>query len=183
MSNSLIPQREEGRKEQGLKMGKGNYPKVNETQGFLNLVYSNWNICGLLNWFYFKTFPPFYPASHNKPFLITPKRGREEGPGAKNGKRGNLQKWMRHRGFWPWGIQIGPFETWKWGKRNHPKVNETQGFLTLGHSNWTICSLLSWFCPKFCPPFYSSYWEVQFLITPETGAVTTHWNCNVLTKE
>ena len=31
----------------------------------------------------------------------------------------------------------------KWGKGNHPKVNEIQGFLYLGHSNWTICSLLS----------------------------------------
>ena len=31
----------------------------------------------------------------------------------------------------------------KWGKGNHPKVNEKQGFLYLGHSNWTICSLLS----------------------------------------
>ena len=28
-------------------------------------------------------------------------------------------------------------------KKIHLKVNETQGFLYLGHSNWTICSLLS----------------------------------------
>ena len=28
------------------------------------------------------------------------------------------------------------------------KVDETQGFLTLGHSNWTICRLLNWFCPQ-----------------------------------
>ena len=36
----------------------------------------------------------------------------------------------------------------KWGKGNHPKVNETQGFQYLGHSNWTICSLLNIFVRK-----------------------------------
>ena len=48
-------------------------------------------------------------------------------------------------------------------------MNEAQGFLTLGNSNWTICSLLRWFCSKKFPPFCFSYWEVQFLITPERG--------------
>ena len=42
---------------------------------------------------------------------------------------------------------------WKWGKGNHSKVNETQGFLNFGHSNWTIWSLLSWFCTKNFPTF------------------------------
>ena len=28
-------------------------------------------------------------------------------------------------------------------KENSSKMNETQGFLTLGNSNWTICSLLN----------------------------------------
>ena len=28
-------------------------------------------------------------------------------------------------------------------KWNFSKVDETQGFLTLGHSNWTTCSLLN----------------------------------------
>ena len=51
----------------------------------------------------------------------------------------------------------------------HSKVDETQGFLYLGLSNWTICSLWNWLCSKKCPPFYFSYWEVQFLITPERG--------------
>ena len=55
------------------------------------------------------------------------------------------------------------------GKGNSSKVNETQGFLTLGHSNWIICSLLSWFCSKNFQPSWLSYWEVQFLITPERG--------------
>ena len=32
-------------------------------------------------------------------------------------------------------------------------VDETQGFMYLGHSNWPISSLLSWFCSKIFPPF------------------------------
>ena len=115
---------ERGRKDQEQKMGKGNYPMVNETQGFVTLGYSNWTICSLLSWFCAKSFPPFYPAPHNKPFLITPERARNEQSGAEKG--------------------------------NSPKVNETQGFPSLGHSNWTICSLLSWFWPKIVPPFLSS---------------------------
>ena len=31
------------------------------------------------------------------------------GSGDENGKKGFTQKWMRHRGFCTWGIQIGPF--------------------------------------------------------------------------
>ena len=31
--------------------------------------------------------PPFYPASHNKPFLYTAGRGGKEGAGAENGNR------------------------------------------------------------------------------------------------
>ena len=57
----------------------------------------------------------------------------------------------------------------KWEKGNHPKVDETQGFQYLGHSNWTIWSLLNWLCSKKFPTFCPSYWEVQLLITPETG--------------
>ena len=29
------------------------------------------------------------------------------------------------------------------GKRNSPKMEETQGFMYLGYSNWIICRLLS----------------------------------------
>ena len=37
--------------------------------------------------------------------------------------------------------------------RNEPgqkigKVDDNKGFLTLGHSIWTICSLFNWFCSK-----------------------------------
>ena len=35
----------------------------------------------------FQKNPPFYPVPHNKPFPITPERGRKEGEGAENGKR------------------------------------------------------------------------------------------------
>ena len=34
----------------------------------------------------------------------------------------------------------------KMGKWNYPNLSETQGFECLGHSNWTICSLISQFC-------------------------------------
>ena len=49
-------------------------------------------------------------------------------------------------------------------------MDDTQGFQYLGHSNWTICSLLNWFCSKILPPFWSLFWGGQFLITPERGA-------------
>ena len=52
----------------------------------------------------------------------------------------------------------------KWGKGIHPKVNEILGFLYLGHSNWTICSLLSRFCSKIFPLFRSLYWGSLFLL-------------------
>ena len=80
-------------------------------------------------------------------------------------------------GFSAWGIQTGPFailgahfvskdfqlfhfhtgrpiliapEGWKLEKGIHPtsKLNETEGFQCLGHSNWTMCSPLSPFCPR-----------------------------------
>ena len=48
-------------------------------------------------------------------------------------------------------------------------MDETQGFLHFGLSNWTICCLLSWFCHKIFPSSWSLYWGVQFLITPKSG--------------
>ena len=41
--------REEGRKEQGQKIGKWISSKVDDTKGFLTLGYSNWTICSMLN--------------------------------------------------------------------------------------------------------------------------------------
>ena len=65
--------------------------------------------------------------------------------------------------YYPRERKEGRSRGWEWGKGNHPKVNETQGFLTLGHSNWIICSLLNWFCPKKCPPFYPASHNKPFL--------------------
>ena len=38
------------------------------------------------------------------------------------------------------------------------EMGETEGFQCLGHSNWTICSLLSPFCSENFPIFPLSYW-------------------------
>ena len=52
INHFLLVQREEGRKEQGLKIGKGNSSKVDETKGCVTLGHSNWTICSLLKWCY-----------------------------------------------------------------------------------------------------------------------------------
>ena len=41
------------------------------------------------------------------------------------------------------------------------KLDETEGFGCLGHSNWTICSPLSPFCAKRFSTFSLSYWEAN----------------------
>ena len=40
-------------------------------------------------------------------------------------------------------------------------MDETEGFLCLGHSNWTICRSLSPFCSKRFQTFSFSYWEAN----------------------
>ena len=57
-------------------MRKGIHSKINVTQDFQYLGHSIWTICNLWSWFCPKNFPPFYPASHNKPFLYTAETGR-----------------------------------------------------------------------------------------------------------
>ena len=94
---------------------------------------------------------------------ILPQRGENE-------KKGFTPKKNETQGFCPWGIQTEPFAAC-WADFvpktfQHPdlytgepisyyprkgnekkgftqKIDETQEFLYLGHSNWTICSLLS----------------------------------------
>ena len=63
INNSFIMGKEEGRKQQGLKIGRGNSSTVDETKGVLTLVNSNWTICSLLNWFLHNvsTFLPSLP--------------------------------------------------------------------------------------------------------------------------
>ena len=102
---------------------------------------------------------------------------------------------MRLRGFSAWGFQTGPsaaleahfvqeiFHLFPFhagepilitpeannGKREilaTSKLDETEGFQCLGHSNWTHCSPLSPFCPEKFPTFSLSYWGA-ILITPE----------------
>ena len=46
-------------------------------------------------------------------------------------------------------------------KGNSPEMDETQGFQNLGHSNWTICSLLSQFCFPNFTTFSLLYWEAN----------------------
>ena len=41
--------RQEGGKQQGQKMGKGNSSKVDETKMCMTMGHSNWTICSLLN--------------------------------------------------------------------------------------------------------------------------------------
>ena len=85
---------------------------------------------------------------------------------------------MRQRVFSAWGIQTGPLATfianifllfhlhtggpflitpedqyWENGIVPISKLNETEGFQCLGHSNRTICSPLSLFCSQNFPTF------------------------------
>ena len=98
INHFLLPQREEGRKGQGLKRGHGNSRKVNETQGFLTLGHSNWTICSLLSWFCSIKFPTFSLSFWGVQFLITPGRGRKEAAGAEMGK------WDSPKSEWDTGV-------------------------------------------------------------------------------
>ena len=42
-----------------------------------------------------------------------------------------------------------------------PKLDETEGFQCLGHSNWAICSPLNPFCSDIFSTFSLSYWEAN----------------------
>ena len=100
---------------------------------------------------------------------------------------------MGHRGLCAWGIQTGAFAAYgaifvsqifqpltfmlgiansllpqrlKMRKRDHPKKDDTQRFMCLGHSNWTICSVWSHFCFSHFSTFDFHSGECQLLITP-----------------
>ena len=97
--------------------------------------------------------------------------------------------------FNAWGVEIGPFaassahfvliffqlfhfhtgmpilitpegQFWEMGNFSTPKLDETEGFQCLGHSNWTICSPLSPFCSEIFTTFPLSYWGA-ILVAPE----------------
>ena len=52
----------------------------------------------------------------------------------------------------------------KMRKGNSRKMDVTQWFWYLGHSNWTICSLLSQFCSKQFTILKLLYWGSHFLL-------------------
>ena len=58
-----------------------------------------------------------------------------------------------------WNITI---ENWK-----SPNLSEPQGTQYLGHSNWTICSPLSQFCPEIFPTFDFHTGEANSFIPQE----------------
>ena len=89
--------------------------------------------------FYFFPHPPrclYTASSHKKQFLYYGERGRKEAS----------------------RLQIGT--------GNSIKGSETRGFLTLEHSNWTICRLLSRFCYKFFPLFHPALDQAQIICKP-----------------
>ena len=55
--------------------------------------------------------------------------------------------------------------------------DEAEGFECLGYSNWTICSLLSHFCPDEFPTFSLLYWGAHSLLPPEGQ----YWEKRILT--
>ena len=104
-SNSLLPQREEGRKEQGLKMGKRESPRSKWDTGISDLGAFKLDHFQPIKLILFKKmFRLFYLASHNKPFNITPERGR-----ARKWEKGTPQKLTTPRGIRPCGIPTHTF--------------------------------------------------------------------------
>ena len=169
---------------------------MDETQGFLYLGHSNWTICSLLSWFCLQIFPSSWSLYWGVQFLITPesevkkkdspKTGRDTGVSVFGAFKldhlkpvkllmcQNISRFLTFIlgapiSYYPRERKRGSSMGWKWEKGIHPKVNETQGFQYLGYSNWTICSLLSWFCSNIFPPSWPLYWGLPFLITPERG--------------
>ena len=49
-------------------------------------------------------------------------------------------------------------QLWEKGVLPTPKLDETEGFGCLGHSNWTICSPLHLSHSQIIPSFSPSYW-------------------------
>ena len=54
------------------------------------------------------------------------------------------------------------------------KLDETEGFLCLGHSNWTICSPLHLSHSEIIPSFSPSYWEANSYYP--RGPIMGKWN-------
>ena len=63
---------------------------------------------------------------------------------------------------------------WEKGNFSTPKLDETEGFLCLGHSNWTICRLLSHFCCQTFTISSFSYWKANSYYP--RGLIMEKWN-------
>ena len=176
-------------------MRKGYSPKLDETQGFQCLGHSNWTICCLLSWFCPQIVSSFEHASpekgkaenEEKEFTQTGWNTGVSVPGAfKLDPLLPINMILSHKIsiFWTCLMMspiINPICQFlipqrkgrqKMRKGNSPKLDETQGFQCLGHSNWTICCLLSWFCPQIVSSFeHASHNKpnMPILITPEKG--------------
>ena len=135
-------------------------PKVNETKGHMTLGHSSWTLWSPLDLFLDGEFPLHWQATWSMSLFQHAEK-----------------KWMKRRGIWPWFIQVGPFRVHKiyfWIVNFHfiikphaafpfscmqrkgslnwtPKVNETKGHMTLGHSSWTIWSPLDLFLDSEFP--------------------------------
>ena len=128
---------------------------------------------------YFFTFSTFILGDH---FLLPQKANYQKW------EFFQLQNRMRQGVFSAWGIQTRPFaalctshilklyhlfhlhtgrpilitpegQLWEKGVLPTPKLDETEGFGCLGHSNWTICSPLHLSHSQIIPSFLPSYWE------------------------
>ena len=166
------------------KIWKGNSPERDERQGFQYLGHSNWAICSPLSQFCSANFPTFslsyweansyYPREgqgENEKRELT-RNGWETGvsvPGAF--KLDHLEPvkpilFPKFNNFFTFILErpilITPERGWlKMRKWNSSEMDETQGFQYLGHSNWTICSLLSQFCFPNFTTFSLLYWEAN----------------------
>ena len=117
-SNFLLPQREEGMKEQALKMGKRESPKSEWDTGVSVLGAFKLDHLQPVEPILSQKFSTFLPSYWEVQFLNPPDSQR-----------------ARERGKKVQGLRKG-----------YPsKVNETQVFFTLDPSNWNIVSLFNWF--------------------------------------
>ena len=135
-------------------MSSPNWCSREPWKGFECLGHSNWTICRFVSSFCPQFFPPFYTASHIKPNVPITKGF--ECLGHLNWTICRLVSWFCPQFFPPFytashnkpivPILITQERGWqKTRKGNSPKLDEKHGFECLGHSNWTIWRLVSWF--------------------------------------
>ena len=172
-------------------MGKGNSPNMSLSEDFECLAHSNWTICTNYIFQILQLFD-FYTGEDN--FYYHRERK------AENGKREFSQP-EPGGGFWvPGTFKFDIFQAFapitfpkfcnlftfilerpilitpekgrlKMGKWNSPNLSKAGDFEWLGHSNWTICCLLSWFCSINFQTFAPLLLERPIFITPDVEIV------------